>query len=132
MPMSNEASTLPYDPEERFLEAIAAFEEARDAGLNPDPEEWLARYPYLAVRLAGYFADQNGLKRLAAPLLPASPVSSLPRPFGAYELLEEIGRGGMGVVYKARQVKLNRLVAVKLLPAGAYAGPDELARFRTE
>lgn len=61
------------------------------------------------------------------------PLSARPLPdVAGYEILEVIGYGGMGVVYKARQLGLNRLVALKMVLAGANASPDSLARFRSE
>ncbi len=49
-----------------------------------------------------------------------------------YELLQEIAKGGMGVVYRARQISLNRTVALKMMLSGEHAGAEEIARFRTE
>jgi serine/threonine protein kinase len=55
-----------------------------------------------------------------------------PLRIGGYEVIEEIGRGGMGVVYKARQIGLNRPVALKMILAGSHAGEAMLARFKLE
>jgi WD40 repeat protein/tRNA A-37 threonylcarbamoyl transferase component Bud32 len=66
---------------------------------------------------------------LAAPLAePAAP----PERVGDYEILEELGRGGMGVVYKARHLKLQRVVALKMLLGGSFVTSEERARFRIE
>lgn len=64
----------------------------------------------------------------AAVKHPSSPPISL----AGYEIIRELGRGGMGVVYEARQIRLQRLVALKMIIGGGHAGPQALERFRVE
>jgi serine/threonine-protein kinase len=107
-----------------------------ESGAVPDPEEFRARFPHYAEALALQFELQRHLQPPDAPtlLLGATGTatgSGLPRVPG-YEVLGEIARGGMGVVFRAPQVNLDRTVALKMLLAGKMASADEAQRFRTE
>ena len=73
-----------------------------------------------------------GAKPLSVPPRDLSSTNFIPSIFGDFELLKEVGRGGMGVVYKARQLSLDRIVAVKLMLAGARATKAEIRRFKKE
>ena len=116
---------------------------AVEAGQTPDRDKLLARHPDLAADLAAFFAAESQVNRVAAPIRgdtdgPTVGLNGATGPgtkvgyFGDYELLEEIGRGGMGVVYKARQVTLNRTVALKMILAGQLAADADVQRFRAE
>ena len=132
--------------DERLAELLAGLAEAVGKG-HPDEIERVAREnPDLAVELrelwaVAALADEfasGGKSDQALPTFIPGALSGSATPsassdgFGDYELLEKIGEGGMGVVYKARHRSLGRVVALKMIQRGALASAADVARFRAE
>src|SRR5262245_43758114 len=113
---------------DRLEDVLAAYLQAEEAGHAPDREQWLARHPDLAAELRGFFDSRARVPTFRTSM----PALTTPCRFGDFQLVEEIGRGGMGVVYRARQISLNRTVALKLILAGRLASAADVQRFRAE
>src|SRR4051812_19811199 len=103
---------------------LAAYYEAGARGEAPDPRDWLSPPPALSDALAVFFDQEERFHRLTEPLRAIEPPPPAPeslgpvRDFGDFERIAELGRGGMGVVYRARQRSLDRPVALKMIRAG--------------
>jgi tetratricopeptide (TPR) repeat protein len=82
-----------------------------------------AEVPSLVGQIPTIKVDAKSRPRLAGPL---------PERIGSYEIVEQVGQGGMGVVYKARQQGLDRFVAIKIIVAGKFADDEDIGRFRQE
>src|SRR5262249_15343464 len=118
-----------------LVRAMEAYAAALRAGTRPDRVTFLAQYPAVADELAECL---DGLELVAAavPQLglerPPPSVVQPPLPLGDYEIVRELGRGGMGVVYEAVQLSLGRRVALKVLPLAAALDAQQRLRFQHE
>ena len=129
--------TLPPEQQARLAEILERYLTEQEKGGAPDTQRIIAEHPDLAEPLAVYFDSLDflhqaavGLGRTDGQVRSKSRVSQ--EPLGDYRIVREIGRGGMGVVYEAQQISLNRRVALKVLPFAAVLDQKQIARFENE
>ncbi len=133
-----EAADLAEDP--RLVEVAEDYLRELEAGRLPDRAAYLQRYPELASAISdcldGLEMVHAGLsgKRLVAPAAqrPEEPPGQFAAPLGDFQIIKELARGGMGVVYEAVQLSLGRRVALKVLPFAATFDARHLQRFKNE
>ena len=126
----------------RLVEALHEYMRDLESGRAPDLESMQARHPEIANSLvacmegleivhalAPSFRESSGSSDSADELLPTPGAS---KPLGDFLILRQIGRGGMGIVYEAQQLSLDRRVALKVLPFAAAMDPRHLQRFKNE
>jgi eukaryotic-like serine/threonine-protein kinase len=137
MSAATTASLLPRD--DRLAALLADLAEQQRRGKTPDVEAAARNHPDLADELrslwaTAQFAAAFAPARADTPTLPHTPAEPAPPPdsFGDYEILSELGRGGMGVVYKARQKSLDRVVAIKMMREARLSSDSDRGRFLAE
>ncbi len=134
----NQAS-IPDDEalEELTSRAADEFMTLVDGGAAPDVEEFAGRHPEIAGVLRRLLPALQAMREsdASAPRRTTEFTSAEPERqgrLGDFEIVREVGRGGMGVVYEALQISLGRRVALKVLPFAAMLDPQRLQRFQNE
>jgi WD40 repeat protein/serine/threonine protein kinase len=123
--------------EDRLAAALEGYRALLQAGVKPDRREFLARYPDVAGELSECLAGLEFVHEVAPELsagCAGGPAGGAPPlgELGDFRLVREVGRGGMGIVYEAVQISLNRRVALKVLPFAAALDAKQLQRFKNE
>jgi hypothetical protein len=133
------ASGLSSEQTARVLRVLEGYLAELEGGTAPHRDEFLARHPDLAALLEEYLDKLDQLHEAAAGLRASPPAEELRVApldehgrLGDFDILREVGRGGMGVVYEAEQISLGRRVALKVLPFAAAMDPRQLQRFKHE
>ena len=122
--------------DDRLMDLLVRWDELWRQGRPPSAEELCPDDPALQARLRDRIRRRERIEALLQPTTLAEPAAGPTRPavpaVPGYEILEVIGAGGMGVVYKARHRTLDRIVALKMILSGAAATDAERSRFRSE
>ena len=127
--------------EQQLAELLLHITEQQRQGNPPNLEDISRRHPEVAdelkqllniAQMADLVAESKGSTIVPLGSVSTSTQAELPRRFADYELQQEIGRGGMGIVYKAHDPRLDRFVALKMILRGEHASPEDLSRFHRE
>jgi hypothetical protein len=120
------------DPFDSPDEVLADLLERLDNGEPIDRQQIARQYPHLADELIGFLDDSDAVSQALRHADRGAPGYGAATRFGPYELIAPLGAGGMGEVYRARDTRLAREVALKLLPPEFVNNADRLARFERE
>ncbi len=130
--MTAQTVPLPDSVEELVGQVADEFTQRLNRGEKPSIEEYAEKHPDIAEVLRQVLPALALIRQPEVEAALSQDDPNLAEPLGDFRLIREIGRGAMGIVYEARQLSLNRTVAVKILPFAAALDPRRVQRFKTE